>query len=174
METSNTYSNDNTYSFHKLKNKWSLYAHLPQDTDWSHNSYKLIYTFENIEEIISIINYLPETLIKNCMLFIMKDNILPMWEDPKNINGGCFSYKVINKYVCDVWRDLTYLLVGDSLSSNSNFNKNITGITISPKKNFCIIKIWMTNCDHQNPAVVAHVKGLQAQGCLFKKHTPEY
>jgi len=64
METSNTYSNDNTYSFHKLKNKWSLYAHLPQDTDWSHNSYKLIYTFENIEEIISIINYLPETLIK--------------------------------------------------------------------------------------------------------------
>jgi len=168
METSNT-------NFHNLKNTWSLYAHLPHDNNWSQNSYKLIYKFENIEEIISIINYLPETLIKNCMLFIMKDNILPMWEDPKNINGGCFSYKVINKYVCDVWRDLTYLLVGDTLSSNNNFNKNITGITISPKKNFCIIKVWISNCDYQNPNIIdSNIKNLVSHGCLFKKHNIEF
>jgi hypothetical protein len=51
----------------------------------------------------------------------------------------------------------------------------VTGITISPKKNFCIIKIWMTDCNNQNPAIVtSDVKGLSPQGCLFKKHTPEY
>ena len=32
----------------------------------------------------------------------------------------------------------------------------------------------MKNCEHQNPAVVNLVKGLQVQGCLFKKHMPEY
>jgi hypothetical protein len=56
-----------------------------------------------------------------------------------------------------------------------NFVNCVTGITISPKKNFCIIKIWMSDCNNQNPNVVtADVKGLSPQGCLFKKHTPEY
>jgi hypothetical protein len=43
------------------------------------------------------------------------------------------------------------------------------------KKNFCIVKVWMTNCEHQNPQVVtSDVKNLIPQGCLFKKHTPEF
>ena len=161
--------------FHSLRTKWNLWAHLPHETDWSAKSYKQIYKFETVEETIAIVDSLPESLVKNCMLFIMKDGIIPMWEDPKNRNGGCFSYKVSNKIVCDVWRDLSYILVGDSISSNTQFVNGVTGITISPKKNFCIIKIWMSNCDHQNPAVVSNeVSGLIPQGCLFKKHTPEF
>jgi hypothetical protein len=168
-------SSSSTNEFHSLRTKWNLWAHLPHETDWSAKSYKQIYKFETVEETIAIVDSLPESLVKNCMLFIMKDGIIPMWEDPKNRNGGCFSYKVSNKFVCDVWRDLSYILVGDSISSNTQFVNGVTGITISPKKNFCIIKIWMTNCDHQNPAVVSNeVAGLIPQGCLFKKHTPEF
>jgi len=181
METYNidltmaTTSNSNESSvFHKLRYRWNLWAHLPQDPDWTVKSYKKVYQFNNVEEAIAITESLPADLIKNCMLFIMKDGISPMWEDTKNRNGGCFSYKVSNKNVFEVWRDLTYVLIGDTISSNATFASNVTGITISPKKNFCIVKIWMTNCDHQNPGVVSPVKGLQAPGCLFKKHTPEY
>jgi hypothetical protein len=98
-----------------------------------------------------------------------------MWEDPKNRNGGCFSYKVSNKNVCDVWKELNYVLVGETISAEYSFVNCVTGITISPKKNFCIIKIWMSNCDFQNPAsVTTEVKGLLPQGCIFKKHTPEF
>ena len=42
---SNTSSNANT---HPLKNKWNLWAHLPQDSDWSVKSYKLIYFKDNV------------------------------------------------------------------------------------------------------------------------------
>ncbi len=161
--------------FRKLRYKWNLWAHLPQDPDWTVKSYKRIYQFKNVEEAIAITESLPEGLVKNCMLFIMRDGVAPMWEDQKNRNGGCFSYKVSNKNVYEVWRDLTYTLVGESISSNVVFVNNVTGITISPKKNFCIVKIWMTNCEHQNPSVVTgDVKNLIPQGCLFKKHTPEY
>jgi hypothetical protein len=105
----------------------------------------------------------------------MREGIKPTWEDPKNRNGGCFSYKVSNKNVCKVWKDLSYVVVGGTISNNSNFVKCVSGITISPKKNFCIIKIWMYDCNNQNPAcVTSEVKGLTAQGCIFKKHTPEY
>jgi hypothetical protein len=105
----------------------------------------------------------------------MRDGITPMWEDSKNRHGGCFSYKVSNKNVFEVWRDLTYVLIGETISTNVTFVNNVTGITISPKKNFCIIKIWTTNCDHQNPQIVTtEIKNLTPQGCLFKKHTPEF
>ena len=156
-------------------NKWILWAHLPHDTDWTINSYKNIYKIQTIQEAITITETIPDSLVKNCMLFIMKENITPVWEDKLNRNGGCFSYKVTNKYVYEVWRDLTYLLVGNTLSKNDNFVSCITGITISPKKNFCIIKIWMTNCNHQNASVVTQeIKELSSHGCIFKKHAPEY
>ena len=105
----------------------------------------------------------------------MREGIKPIWEDPKNRQGGCFSYKISNKNVCEVWRDLSYVLVGESISTQSSFVANVTGITISPKKNFCIIKIWMSNCNNQNPSIItSEVKGMTNQGCIFKKHTPEY
>jgi hypothetical protein len=161
-------------SFHTLSDRWTLWAHLPHNTDWSLKSYIPISTFSTIEETIAVTESLPVPLVENCMLFLMRQGINPIWEDPKNRNGGCFSYKVLNKNVSKAWSELTYRTVGGSISDGLSFVNSVTGITISPKKNFCIIKIWMTNCNHQNPAVVAHVKGLQSQGCLFKKHTPEY
>ena len=173
MTTTNILSDTST--FHKLKGNWNLWAHLPQDADWTVKSYKKIYQFKTVEETIAITESCPENLAKNCMLFIMRDGITPMWEDPKNRHGGCFSYKVSNKNVFEVWRDLTYVLIGETISTNDIFVNCVTGITISPKKNFCIIKIWTTNCDHQNPQIVTNeIKNLTSQGCLFKKHTPEF
>jgi len=173
----NTMTTDTTSmdSFHKLSQNWTLWAHLPHNTDWSIKSYIPISTFTNVEEAIAVTETLPPVLVENCMLFIMREGIKPTWEDPKNRNGGCFSYKVLNKNVYKVWKDLTYVVVGGSISKQSGFVSCVTGITISPKKNFCIIKIWMSDCNNQNPAIVtSDVKGITPVGCLFKKHTPEY
>lgn len=165
----------NMEEFNLLSDKWTLWAHLPHDTDWSISSYKKIYTMGTVEDSIALTETLPDVLVKNCMLFLMKEGIKPIWEDPKNRAGGCFSYKISNKCVYEVWKELSYVLVGESISSQPSFVANVTGITISPKKNFCIIKIWMSNCANQNPCIVtSEVKGLTSNGCLFKKHTPEY
>lgn len=169
METANSLD-----TFHQLSDKWTLWAHLPHNADWSLKSYIPISTFSTVEETIAVTESLPASLVENCMLFIMKQGVNPLWEDPKNRNGGYFSYKVVNKNVSKAWKDLTYKVIGNTISSNLSFVKSVTGITISPKKNFCIIKIWMTNCDHQNPNVVSQIKGLQPHGCLFGKHKPEY
>ena len=156
---------------HQLSSNWTLWAHLPQDTDWSINSYKKIHTCLTVEETILLTETLPDNLVKNCMLFFMRENINPMWEDNNNRHGGCFAYKINNKNVYEVWRNISYLLVGETLSVNDNFVGNITGITISPKKSFCILKIWMKNCDYQNANIITNeIKYLSPQGCLFKKH----
>jgi len=36
--------------FHKLSDNWCLWAHLPQDIDWSIQSYKKIYTLTTVEK----------------------------------------------------------------------------------------------------------------------------
>ena len=160
---------------HLLSDKWTLWAHLPHNTDWSIASYIKIFTFTTVEETIAVTETLPNILVENCMLFMMRDGVKPTWEDPKNRHGGCFSYKISNKTVAKVWKELCYVVVGGTVSKQSGYVNNVTGITISPKKNFCIIKIWMSDCSNQNPEVVtADLKGLSSQGCLFKKHMPEY
>ena len=158
---------------HNLLSEWTLWAHLPHDTDWSLKSYKNISSINSVEEIIALYDAVPEKVVKNCMLFLMKGGVNPTWEDPQNAKGGCFSYKISNTYVNNVWIKLSYTLVGESLISKTNKN-NITGITISPKKNFCIIKIWMSDCNNQDPTTISYFEGIDSRGCLFKKHNPEY
>ena len=124
-----TQEEDEFPSTHKLYDKWTLWAHLPHDTDWSVASYKKVDTFDSVEAIITLLETIPEKMIKNCMLFIMREGISPTWEDPKNKDGGCFSYKINNKSVISAWKNLSYTLVGETLSSNPTLQKQINGIT---------------------------------------------
>ena len=164
-----------TTPFHPLQNKWNLYYHLPQDKNWSLASYKLIMdNIDSVEKLLSLNEHISENIVKNCMLFVMKQGVTPMWEDKKNRDGGCFSFKVINKQVFSVWKSLFYALCGETLTTNTIYNECINGITISPKKNFCIIKIWLATCNHQDPTIITPIKNLNCQGCLFKKHSPEF
>jgi translation initiation factor 4E len=155
---------------HKLQDVWTLWAHLPHDVDWSEKSYKQIISLDSVEGCIGVMDTIPEKMIVNCMLFIMRRGILPQWEDPKNVNGGCFSYKIPNKNVPQAWKELSYLLLGETLTDNKGLLKTINGITISPKKNFCILKIWLSTCSYQDPRQIVEMEHVPAHGCLFKKH----
>ena len=130
--------------------------------------------FDTLEQAVTITEMLPPKLIINCMLFLMRKGINPIWEDERNRNGGCFSYKIINKDVPGAWKQMSYLLVGETMSDNVNILSHINGITISPKKNFCIMKVWVANCLFQDATVIRDVEGVSSHGCLFKRHVPEY
>jgi len=160
---------------HSLIDKWNLYYHLPHDKTWALSSYTIIMnSIDTVEKVISLNESIHENVVKNCMLFVMREGITPMWEDPRNRNGGCFSYKVINKAVAEVWRNLFYCLCGESLCIDDKHNIHINGITISPKKNFCIIKIWLDTSSLQDPNMIIQIPNLLKQGCLFKRHEPEF
>lgn len=141
-------------SDHILNRKWILWSHLPQNPDWTIRSYNQICSLNTLEDVVTILNIIPDALLTSCMLFFMRDGVAPMWEDPKNKDGGCFKYRIINKHVPQTLKHMIYTLVGETLSSNKLFLQNVTGITISPKKKFCILKVWTSNCDFQNSDVI--------------------
>ena len=80
------------------------------------------------------------------MFFLMKNDILPIYEDKNNINGGYWSIKISNENILKTWIDLSIELIRGNLDK-----KNIiSGITLSYKKKFYIIKIWITNKKYNN------------------------
>jgi len=175
MENSRAAVPEMSVGTHELADSWTLWAHLPHDTDWSLSSYRNILTFKSVEGAISITETLPHKMLRNCMLFLMRDGIQPTWEDERNRKGGSFSYKVSNKVVPTTWRDLTYRLVGETLTTTPTASRDVNGITISPKKNFCVVKVWMSSCSKQDPMIIRETgQGIAPAGCLFKKHNPEY
>ena len=58
---------ENVTTFNKLKDSWTLWAHLPHDTEWNLNSYKKIMTFNTVEEALTLYETLPDKMIKNCI-----------------------------------------------------------------------------------------------------------
>jgi hypothetical protein len=79
----------------------------------------------------------------------MKNNILPLWEDPININGGCWVYKIHESQAIQLWEDLSVYLVCEKLCPT--IPNEITGLSFSIKKNnLCLIKIWNTNASNSS------------------------
>ena len=130
--------------------------------------------FDKVEDVILLNDEINYDLIKKSMIFVMKDNVKPMWEDDNNKNGGCFSFKIANKDVEKVWKEIYYRLIGQSLTIEEKYYEKINGITLSPKKKFCILKIWMKDCTLNDPNIFVKINNLKCDGCIFKKHCLEY
>jgi len=161
---------NSSVSQHKLSDKWVLWAHLPHDTDWSLKSYIKIMEIKSLENLLMLQRAIPEKMVKNCMLFMMKSGINPTWEDPKNRDGGCFSFKISNKNVFGCWNKLLIGLTSNNISKNDKFLDKVTGVTISPKKTFCIVKIWMESVQYQSVMMMENIDFMNVHGCIFKRH----
>ena len=161
-------------SYRSLKNNWTFYLHLHDTREWNLASYNNILRFHSVEHAILLNDEIHYDLIKKSMMFLMKEDIKPMWEDINNKEGGCFSFKVINKDIEQVWKEVYFHVIGSTITKQKSHYKNINGITLSPKKKFCILKIWMNDCSLKDPLIFIPIKQLTAEGCIFKKHQPEF
>ncbi len=128
-----------------LNDLWTVYFHDPSDTDWTNKSYI------RIGDIASVDDYWTHarswgTQIYQGMFFVMRDGIFPCWDDANNIDGGCLSIKVTKENMYEFWPNTFMKLIGETLLKDPYKNnqwKLINGISMSPKKHFCILKIWI-------------------------------
>jgi hypothetical protein len=155
-----------------LNNYWTLWIHLPHDTNWNIDSYKKICSFRYLDQAIALINQIEESLVVNCMLFIMREDIKPIWEDEKNKNGSCISYKINNRLVYNIWRQMSIFMVSETLLDNIEHQTAINGITVSPKKNFCIVKLWFNNNIDEKTSISVNkgITELSNFEGIFKRH----
>lgn len=123
-----------------LSNQWNLWIH-NNNNDWTINGFKKLITVKTIKDFwILNNNWDNNGNITKHHYFFMKDDILPIWEDTNNKNGGCWSFKIKSSLAQNLWDDLVLYMVTNNL--NNNFD-DINGISCSVKKNnSAVIKIW--------------------------------
>ena len=129
-------SSNNEYSFHKLFTDFHLWYHNPNDNGWSIENYTKLIEINTIEDYWYYTGFINDKMVCFGMLFLMKNNIQPIWEDTHNINGGYISIKLSREKTMEKWKNILIHFV------SGNLTDNINGISISPKKHFNIIKIW--------------------------------
>jgi len=147
-----------------LNDTWTLWFHDPLDNNWKIDSYKKINNISTINDFWNIYNFLNNKIVENSMLFLMRNNIEPLWEHSENINGGSWSLKIQKGDLYNTWCNISINLVNEYIS-----DKIINGISISPKKNFCIIKIWTKENDN-NIKILKKLKDISYDGIIFKPH----
>jgi hypothetical protein len=140
-----------------IGNYYKVLAHHNDDQNWNFVSYHNICTLTKWEDIPKLFNTLNkasgESKFTDFDIFIMKNEISPMWEDIENRNGSICSIKVDS--LKDGYSILKQLLVYTANNTLMEFSPEswdkINGLSFSPKKidnlggdmSFCvIIKIW--------------------------------
>lgn len=124
----------------KLKNACTLWCHDVKSKDWSINSYNTLCTVDNVSDYWKLVNNMNKLDTRHKQYFFMIDDVLPIWEDPRNKNGGILSFKVDFDKTLELWEDLTLYLIADKIIEDGL--NDITGISLNPKQNFALIKIW--------------------------------
>ena len=107
-----------------LKQDWVLWNHGLYDKSWSNDSYREIYSIENLFDVKIILDNLSVDNLKNGMFFFMKTGIFPTWEDHHNRNGFNISYKVPLNHLENSWNTLLFKVLTDD-------DNNINGILYS-------------------------------------------
>ncbi len=128
---------------YKTKTIWDLWFHSITNNEWGKSSYKKISNINSFFDYQYFKDIFKQDHYQNGMFFCMKDNIFPNWEDPDNREGGCLSFKVPSRDIINEWSNLLLRCINESILTKDN--DEINGISISPKKEFNIIKIWFKN-----------------------------
>lgn len=142
---------DNIINF-KLKNTWVLWFHKLNDNTWGINSYEKILELKEYNDVLFMLKKISNI---NCgMFFIMKENIKPIYEDIQNIHGGYWSLRITKKESDIFWRKFIFYLCIDKITKTDADEMCINGLSISPKVNNNIFKIWNNNFKKVNKACI--------------------
>jgi hypothetical protein len=151
---------------------WTLYFHEPEDKSWTPESYKRISLIDSWELLGCILRELGPTKTVNGMMFAMRGDTSPLWENKANIRGGSYCLKVSRKAAADVFQRY---LIAAALGLASSEENPVVGVTMSPKKGFCIIKLWNANAKtfHRPSDIAILHEEVRVEDILYRPHTDQ-
>jgi hypothetical protein len=151
----------------------TLWSHDIYDKNWNIDSYKQLCKIRTVSDFWRLSNNYKKIGWKYMHSFLMKDDIEPIWEHKANRYGGVCSFKIELECALEIWEDLNARFICGLLTENS---EDINGISISPKNNWAIIKIWNRDKKNDlsvtlNPQIIEKYKELSIK---YKLNEPEY
>jgi len=126
----------------KLPYVWVLWYHDPENKDYSIKGYIKVADFTTLHQFWSVIDTIPKEAWECRMYFFMRKGFTPLWEAPEHNNGGAWSKKIDAVQAHTSFVDLMVHCITNELLDDRK--ETLAGISISPKGQFHIIKLWNT------------------------------
>jgi Eukaryotic initiation factor 4E len=162
--------------------RWSLYFHDTGDNKWNAKSFEMLDSFISFEELWGAMKSFEDRFARG-MYFLMKGvpevvgedtkwekgNHAPLWEHKYNVYGGAYCVKVTHDALNIYQHYAAAAILGELTTNPLN---SIIGVTISPKKNFFIMKLWNLSADKfKDPRdIKLLVPGLKVEDILYRPH----
>jgi hypothetical protein len=135
----------------KLNSHWTVWVHRLNCNDWTIAGYQKIYVINSIGSFWRFFNNFQLINTYTNQIFIMREEIAPIWEDVNNKFGGICSVKIDSiqrgmktDLSTESFATFCMLIMNETLVQN---NKNINGISYSVKKRASLVKIWTKTYD---------------------------
>jgi len=140
------------YMKHPLQNTWTLWFFKNDKSQSWESNQKPVIDFNTVEDFWSLYNHIEEAskLQIGCDYSLFKKGIKPMWEDPKNMNGGrwlvSLDKNLRSLQLDNFWVEVLLLLIGESFGEDHGRLVNGTVVNIRAKGDK--IAIWMSSATH--------------------------
>ena len=152
-----------------LNDVWSMYFHVTDDPDWTFSSYVRLADISTVEDFLASSECVKAHVPDN-MFFMMREGVYPCWDDPKNMYGGCISLKVTKSDAGRAWETICTRVLGETiLAKDDDGWESVNGVSISPKKYFSIVKVWLKDGEHNAPTDFS-VPKWYAGDVLYRSH----
>ncbi|KAF0483254.1 eukaryotic translation initiation factor 4E type 3 [Gigaspora margarita] len=165
---------------HPLANQWTFYLfkYVANATPKEYEeNLKKVATVSTVQNFWAVYNNIigPDELSSRCSLHFMKSDIHPAWEDPRNENGGAWSFRVTKANTVTVWRELLMMLIGEQFEDCVSKDDDIYGITVSSRYNSDIFNIWNKNSAVSEEAKIMEkikdaLASIELQSPYYKAH----
>jgi hypothetical protein len=131
----------------KFPSTWNVWIHKNSSNGWKITDYNKIYSISSVHDLLSFVNNFNKLNYIELQFFVMKGEILPIWEDEPNRNGGTAvtNIKLPNNNLIKIWEDICLLTINQQICATPN---EINGISFNLKNDMTVIKIW--NKDWKN------------------------
>lgn len=129
-----------TLSFHR---NWTFYIKF-NHSGWEKLSFKNLYKIRTIKDMWQVLNNVPNGLTGVSNIFFMENDVLPLWEEDKELwsKGGCWSTIIKGSSWIDSMKEICMLVFGESVFEDHE----VKGVCVVPVgARHCIIKLWCTS-----------------------------
>lgn len=153
----------------ELSDIWYVWYHHVNDDNWNEDSYTKVCELKTVEDYWKLMNTIDN--YTSGMFFIMRESVFPRWEDINNMDGGYWTFRVAKKDSNDIWSHMLAHIIGNTLTKKADDMEIINGISISPKINNCIIKIWNNDYKLNDPNILNdQILGINLSDAIYRKH----
>ncbi|KAL7276118.1 hypothetical protein RUND412_000908 [Rhizina undulata] len=113
-------------------------------------------------------------------LLLFKKNVKPIWEDPRNANGGAWHFRVNKSHSLEFWKEILMMAIGEILQEVVEKGDDICGVSCGVRFNSHLILVWNRDSNNQKSIDAILARALESlpeelrpspQNCYYKKHS---